>query len=69
MHPKEELPVRTAACTAIGLVIQQDQSNQHRLIKTKGAIESLVGKNSVTHDRRVYRVAHAVDLLLVCAQT
>jgi hypothetical protein len=70
MHPKEELPVRTAACTAIGLVIQQDQSNQHRLIKTKGAIESLVGKNSVTHDRRVYRSLTRSPLTRsLCAQT
>ena len=46
MNPKEELPVRTAACTALGLVIQQDQSNQDKLRNTKGAIESLVGPHS-----------------------
>jgi hypothetical protein len=46
MNPKEELPVRTAACTALGLVIQQDQSNQDKLRNTKGAIESLVGTHS-----------------------
>ena len=53
MNPKEELPVRTAACTALGLVIQQDQSNQDKLRNTKGAIESLVGTRSSCDPPRV----------------
>jgi hypothetical protein len=53
MNPKEELPVRTAACTALGLVIQQDQSNQDKLRNTKGAIESLVGTHSSCDPPRV----------------
>jgi len=48
MQPKEDLRVRLASCSALGQIIQQDQTNQEKLRKESGALEALIELFSIS---------------------
>lgn len=43
LHAREDLKCRLAACSALGQLILQDQTNQEKIRKQKDVVESLVG--------------------------